>query len=205
MIASVQSWLLHLHGPGLYVAVGMLVFFESAVLIGFVVPGELAAIIGGVIVSQHHANVVDMILVVAVMASLGNVVGYELGRLIGPWLLRHRPLRGSAGVARTEKLIARRGAPAVFLGRWIAVVRAIVPGVAGLSQMDRRKFVAFATPAAVLWAATWVLVGDAAGNSYTKLVHSAGKWSLLVVAVVIVVVVVLVAVHELRARRRTAQ
>jgi membrane-associated protein len=204
MIASVQSWLLHLQGPVVYAAVGMLVFFEAAILIGFVVPGEIAAIIGGVIASQRHANIVIMIIVVAATASLGNVVGYELGRLIGPWLMRHRPLRGSAGVARTEKLIARRGAPAGFWGRWIAVVRAIVPGVAGLSQMDRRKFVVFATSAAVLWAATWVLVGFAAGNSYTKLVHSAGRWSLLVVAVVVVVVVGLLVGREVRVRRRTA-
>ena len=182
----------------------MLVFFEAAVLIGFVVPGELAAIIGGVIVSQHHANVVLMIAVVAVSASLGNVTGYELGRLIGPWLMRHRPLRGSAGVARTEKLIARRGAPAVFVGRWIAVVRAIVPGVAGLAEMDRRKFVAFATAAAVLWSATWVLVGDAAGKSYTTLVHTAGRWSLVVVVAVVVVVVALVVGREVRVRHKKA-
>ena len=96
MVASIKSWLLHLHGPIVYVVVGLLVFFELAIVIGFFVPGEIATIIGGVIASQHHANVVLMIVVVVVAATVGNVVGYDVGRLLGPWLFSHRPLAGHA-------------------------------------------------------------------------------------------------------------
>lgn len=201
MIASIQSWLLHLHGPGVYIAVGLMVFFESALLIGFFVPGEIAAIIGGVIASQRHANVVIMIIVVAGLASLGNVVGYELGSRIGPWLLRHRPLRDQPAVVRTEKLIARRGAPAVFVARFIVVVRALVPGVAGIAGMSLRPFVTFATSAAIVWGIAWVLVGYAAGNSYTKVQNVAGRWSLVILVVVVVAVVAFTVWRHLRRGR----
>src|ERR1700728_5224134 len=104
MVASVTSWLLHLHGPVVYVVVGLLVFFEVAIVIGFFIPGEIASIIGGVIASQHHANVVLMVVVVVTAATVGNVIGYEVGRMVGPWLFSHRPLVGRAGVDRAQEL-----------------------------------------------------------------------------------------------------
>ena len=89
MVASITSWLLRLHGPVVYVVVGLLVFFEVAIVIGFFVPGEIASIIGGVIASQHHANVVLMVVLVVTAATLGNVVGYDVGRMVGPLSLIH--------------------------------------------------------------------------------------------------------------------
>src|SRR5450432_3677603 len=133
MLASIKSWLLHLHGPLVYVVVALFVFFEVAIVVGFFVPGEIAAIIGGVIASQHHANVALMVVVVVIVATIGNVVGYELGRVIGPWVFSHRPLAGHTGVARAQNLISRRGGPAVVAGRFVAVVRAVLPGMVGMS------------------------------------------------------------------------
>ncbi|HYA69222.1 MAG TPA: DedA family protein [Acidimicrobiales bacterium] len=183
MIATIESWLLHLHGPTVYFAVGLLVFLESAIVIGFFVPGEIATIIGGVIASQHHANVAVMVVLVVLAASIGNVVGYELGGLFGPWLTNHVPAHGQRGVLLAERLIANRGAPAVFIGRWVVVVRAIIPGVAGMSGMKRLPFVVFATSAAIAWGTTWVLVGYGAGLSYGQIVATTGRWSLVALAV----------------------
>src|SRR5580658_485800 len=143
MVASVTSWLLRLHGPVVYVVVGLLVLFEVAIVIGFFVPGEIATITGGVIASQHHANVVLVIVVVVAAATVGNVVGYDVGRVVGPWLFSHRPLAGHPGVVRAQKLVARRGGPAVVLGRFVVVVRAVLPGLVGMSGMDRRHFAVF--------------------------------------------------------------
>ncbi|MGH9017912.1 MAG: DedA family protein, partial [Acidimicrobiales bacterium] len=168
MAASVTSWLLHLHGPVVYVAVGLLVFFEVAIVIGFFVPGEIATIIGGVIASQHHANVELMIVVVVVAATLGNIVGYDIGRLLGPWLFSHRPLAGHVGVERAQTLIARRAAPAVVVGRFVVGARAVLPGRVGMSGMSRRLFAVCSAIGAVAWGALWVLVGFAVGLSYSK-------------------------------------
>lgn len=196
MVASVTSWLLRLHGPVVYLVVGLLVFFEVAIVIGFFVPGEIATIIGGVIASQHDANVVLMIVVVVAAATVGNVVGYDVGRLIGPWLFSRRPLAGHAGVKRAQGLVARRGAPAVIAGRFVVVVRAVLPGLVGMSGMTRRRFALLSAVGALVWGTLWVLVGFALGLSYTKVTNTFGPVS-------VVVVVVLVAVWvAIEARRR---
>jgi len=201
MAASIQSWLLHFHGPIVYVVVGLLVFFEVAIVIGFFVPGEIATIIGGVIASQHHANVVLVLVVVVAAASVGNIVGYDVGRILGPWLFSHRPLAGHAGVARAQKLIARRAAPAVVAGRFVVVVRAVLPGLVGMSGMPRRHFALFSVVGAVVWGTLWVLVGFALGLSYTKVTNTVGPLSFVVV-VALVVAWLVIDVRRRRVRRK---
>jgi membrane-associated protein len=181
MDASVTSWLLRLHGPVVYVVVGLLVLIEVAIVIGFFVPGEIASIIGGVIASQHHANVVLMVVVVVAAATVGNVIGYDVGRMIGPWLFSHRPLAGRAGVDRAQQLLARRAGPAVVLGRFVVVVRAVLPGLIGMSGMPRRLFAVLSLVGALVWGTLWVLVGFALGLSYTKVTKTFGRVSVLVV------------------------
>ncbi len=198
---SIQHWLLHLHGPVVYVGVGVLVFLEMAILVGFVVPGEIAAVIGGVLVSQHHANLAVMILVVVVTATGGNIVGYEVGRILGPRLMAHRPLRGNPGVMKTQQFIARRGAPAVFFGRWVVFVRAVLPGMAGMSGMSRRSFALMSAAGGVAWGSMWVLVGYGAGLSYTKVLSQAGVWGAGVAVVVVAALVVFMVLRSRRERR----
>jgi membrane protein DedA with SNARE-associated domain len=201
VVASIKSWLLHLHGPVVYVVVGLLVFFEVAIVIGFFVPGEIATIIGGVIASQHHANVVLLIVVVAAAATVGNVVGYDIGRVLGPWLFSHRPLKGRQEVERAQQLIARRGGPAVVAGRFVVVVRAVLPGLVGMSGMGRRRFTVFSAAGAAVWATLWVLVGFALGLSYTKVTTAFGRASEIAVGVLVVAWLV----FEVRRRRRRRQ
>lgn len=183
--------------------VGLLVFFEVAIVIGFFIPGEIAAIIGGVIASQHHANVVLMLAVVVVAATVGNLVGYDVGRLTGPWLFSHRPLAGRSGVDRAQELIARRARPAVVAGRFVVVVRAVLPGLVGMSGMPRRHFAFFSAVGAVLWGTLWVLVGFALGLSYTKVTNTFGPASFAVV-VVLVAVWATIEWRRRRGRNRTA-
>ena len=133
----------HFHGPVAYVVCGLLVFGEAAVLLGFVIPGETAALIGGVLASLHHVNLILMLVVVVACAIVGDSVGYEVGKVLGPWLVERRPLRGHPGVNRGQALLARRGGPAVFLGRWVALARALVPGLSGMSGMRYRTFLAY--------------------------------------------------------------
>jgi membrane protein DedA with SNARE-associated domain len=190
-----------LHGPIVYVMVGLLVFFEVAIVVGFFVPGEIASIVGGVIASQHHANVVVMILTVVVAATVGNVVGFEIGRWVGPWLFSHRPLVGRSGVGRAQKLVARRASPAVVVGRFVVVVRAVLPGLVGMSGMTRRRFAVLSAVGGVLWGTLWVLVGFALGLSYTKVTRTFGWASIVVVAALVVAWLVV----ELRRRHNRRQ
>jgi len=192
----------HFHGPVAYVVCGLLVFGEAAVLLGFVIPGETSALIGGVLASLHHVDLVLMLVVVVVCAIVGDSVGYEVGKLIGPWLVEHRPLRGHPGVTRGKDLLARRGGPAVFLGRWVALARALVPGLSGMSGMRYRTFLAYNAVGGIVWGTTYVLIGYAAGTSYAAVAKTVGIYALAILGVVIVAVVAYVMVRHRRQSRR---
>ena len=203
MLASVSTWLEHFHGPVVYVLCGALVFGEAAVLLGFVIPGETAALAGGAIASLGHANIVVMLVVVIGCAIAGDSTGYEVGKWLGPWLVQRRPLKGHAGVRKAEELIARFGGPAVFLGRWIALARALVPGISGMSGMRYPVFLLFNALGGLAWGTTFVMVGYAAGAAYGTVATRIGTYSLFVVGAVVVALIVWIVVR--RRRRRAAE
>ncbi len=196
-----QGWILHLHGPVVYAVVGGLLFLEVGIVVGFFIPGEIATILGGVIASQHHANLAVMIVVVALAASLGNISGYWIGRGVGPRLLELRYLKGNAGLIRARQLLARRGGPAVFVARWVVFVRAVLPGLAGMSHMRFRKFVLFSFLGGTIWGSMWVSIGYAAGASYSTIEKAAGSWSLVILGVIVVAVAVFIVFRKRKEKR----
>jgi membrane protein DedA with SNARE-associated domain len=187
------------------VVCGLLVFGEAAVLLGFVIPGETAALIGGFLASLHHVNLELMLVVIIGGAIVGDSVGYEVGKFLGPWLIEHRPLRGRPGIARGRALLARFGGPAVFLGRWVALARALVPGLSGMSGMRYRTFIVYNAIGGIAWGTTFVLIGYGAGASYTKVAKTVGVYSGLILGFVVVAVVAFVIVRRRREHRKWSQ
>jgi hypothetical protein len=85
--------LLGLHGVAFYLIVGLLVFAEDALFVGFVVPGETAAMLGGVAASRGHVSLTLICALVVAAAIVGDTVGYEIGARYGVRLLSLRVLR----------------------------------------------------------------------------------------------------------------
>jgi len=190
--------LLHFHGPAAYAMVGLLAFSEAALLVGFFIPGETAVVIGGVLAGLHQVNLGLMMAVVVVSAVIGDSVGYEVGKRAGPWLLSHRPMKGNVGVARTMALLERHGGPAVFLGRFLAFARAVIPGLAGFSGLRYRTFLLYNATGALLWGVGYTLLGYVVGVSFERVLKQVGIWSAVGVAGVVVVAVLAVVVVRRR-------
>lgn len=166
--------------------VGLLVFVEDALFVGFVVPGETAAIVAGVAANRGHAPLALVFAVVATAAVAGDSVGYLVGRRFGARLLGARPLRKhAAGVEKARSLVERRGGSAVFLGRFTAFLRAVTPALAGASRMPYRRFVLWNVLGGLVWAAAAVLVGFSAGASYGAAAQALGRGSGVLVVVVV--------------------
>jgi membrane-associated protein len=182
---GVEGWLLHFRGVPAYALVGSLAFAEAALMVGFVVPGETAVVAGGVLAGLGRVDLELMMAVVVVCAIVGDSVGYELGKLAGPWLLARRPLRGRRGVARTMAMLERYGGPAVFLGRFLAFARAVIPGLAGMSGVRYRTFLFYNAIGAIIWGVGYTLLGYVVGVSFGRILESVGLWSLAVVAAVV--------------------
>ena len=192
-ILSAPSW-------AVLAVVGLVVFAEDALFVGFVLPGETAAVLGGVAASRGHVSVGAVLAVVIVAAIIGDSVGYEVGRLIGP-----RILALDIASSRRDRIdaasafLARRGGVAVFLGRWTAFLRAVIPALAGLARMPYRRFLPFNAAGAIVWGTTIVLIGYYAGESFAVVERYVGRVAAIVIAVLVIVALI---VWQVRRRRR---
>ncbi|MFF0345969.1 DedA family protein [Kribbella sp. NPDC004875] len=199
---GLTDWLLGLSGAAVYGMVGLLVFAEDALFVGFVLPGETAAVLGGVTAALGHTSLPVMLVVVIAAAILGDTVGYEIGRHFGPRLLGTRVLQRRADrLDRARRQLAERGGTAVFLGRFVAFFRATMPALAGMSGMRYLKFVSFNAAGGIVWGAAAVLIGYLAGNSYSRVEKTFGRVAALVVAGIVVIAIVVWRVRRHRAER----
>ncbi|MGA2838403.1 MAG: DedA family protein [Acidimicrobiales bacterium] len=195
---GITGHLLHVGGAPAYALIGLLAFAEAALMIGFFIPGETAVVVGGVLAGLGRVDLGLMMVVVVVCAVVGDSVGFEVGRLIGPWLLEHRPLAGSAAVLSTLGLLDRYGGPAVFVGRFITFARAVIPGLAGMSGLRYRTFLFWNVLGAVIWGVGYTLLGFVVGISFERVLREIGLWSLVGVGALVAGFVV----FEVRRRRR---
>jgi len=201
---GVTGWLLHFHGPTAYALVGFLAFAEAALLVGFFIPGETAVVIGGVLAGLGAVNLGVMMAVVVVCAVVGDSVGFEVGKWAGPHLLERRPLKGNAAVGKTIEMLERYGGPAVFLGRFVAFARALIPGLAGMSGLRYRVFLFYNTIGGLVWGVGYTLLGYVVGLSFERILKEVGLWSLAGVAALVAVAAVGRVVLKRRARKRLA-
>ena len=185
-----------------YAVVGLVVFAEDALFVGFVLPGETLAILGGVTASLGHTHLTAVLAIVVVAAIVGDSVGYEIGRRAGPRLLRLPLLLRHAGrLEDAQGVLRRRGGPAVFLGRWTAFFRAVMPALAGLSQMRYRTFLPWNMLGGLAWGGAAVTAGFIAGESYRRVEKVLGPGAAVAA---LVVVLVAAGVWHLRRRRRSS-
>lgn len=178
------SWLV-------YVVVGGLAFLESSAFVGLVAPGETTVILAGALAANDGVSAVAVAAVAAVGAAAGDSVGYELGRHLGRAWLERRARPGSfrcRQLARAERLFMEHGGKTVFFGRFVGVLRAFAPFVAGMSRMPYRRFVVFNVSGAVLWAVACTAVGYFAGANWPRIERWIG-WGGLAAALAIVLFV----------------
>lgn len=184
-----------LASPWAYVVVGVLAALEASAFVGLFIPGELALLAGGYIVQQGHARLGVMVLVAALGAIVGDSIGYEIGRHLGGRLRTGRVGRhiGEERWVRAEAYLEAKGGRAIFLGRFIGLLRALVPALAGAARMPYRRFLGWNAAGAVIWAPGVVILGYVAGSSYQRVEHYAGRASLLLLIMVASIVGVVAA------------
>ena len=149
-------------GKWTYLLVGALAFLETGAFIGLVAPGETAVLIGGVVAGQGVISIYVLIGIVWTCAVAGDVTSYFLGRRLGrEFLVQHGPrLKITEDRLRyVEDFFDRRGGITILIGRFIGLVRAIAPFIAGASRMPLRKFLPYDVLGSGLWSALFCLLG----------------------------------------------
>ena len=152
---------------------GVAIMLETSVLIGLIVPGDTIVLFS----STGVTTVLDFIftvLAVVVGALLGSSFGFWIGRIFGP-KLRASWLGARVGDDRwrkADRFVKRRGGIAVFISRFLPVFHSVVPLTAGMSVMPYRTFIAWLTPASIIWAFLYVSIGSGAAETYRELKDS---------------------------------
>jgi len=174
---------------------------EASVFLGFVFPGEIACLLGGVLAFESKLQLWLVIVVAIAGAVVGDSVGYFVGARFGDVLLGKLPERfvKPEHVDRTKELIRRFGGRAVFVGRFTAALRALVPGFAGVSRMRYRSFLVWNLAGGAVWATAVVVAGYLAGNAWRKVNSTISVVSYCILGVV---VIGLIALWWVRRRRR---
>jgi membrane-associated protein len=189
-MSGITHSLLNQSGTIVYVIVAALVFSEAALFVGFVLPGETAVVIGGVLASLGKVSLTGILITVLVSAVVGDTVGYEIGRRYGTRLLGIRILdKHRSKIEKAQKILRERGAFAVFLGRFTAVLRALMPALAGSAKMRYPRFLLFNALGGVIWGIAFTLIGYFAGKSYDRVAGDVGTGMAILIAVVVVAVV----------------
>jgi len=202
VITKVLDHILHLNPTMVYVVVGLLVFSEAAVFFGFIFPGETAVILGGVVASGGHVNIVALSTLVVVAAIIGDSVGYWVGHTYGERLLKVKFLEHrQGGIDKALTLIKQRGGLAVFIGRWTAFLRAVMPGLAGTSRLHYRTFFVANATGGLVWGLTFTLMGYFLGNAY----HRAEKYAHWVAQGLLITIVLIASGLFIRGRRKERQ
>ena len=174
---------------------------EASTFLGFIFPGEIACLLGGVLAFESKVSLALVIIAAISGAVIGDSVGFAIGFRYGDTLLNKVPARilKPEHVERTKALIVRLGGRAVFVGRFAAALRALVPGFAGVSKMHYRTFLIWNFAGGTVWATGVVVAGYLAGNAWHRV---AGYMSTIGWAVLGVVVVTGAAVWLIRRRHR---
>jgi membrane-associated protein len=203
VLAHLVTAVLAMPAWAVYAAVTALAFGESAAFVGLVLPGETALLLGGVVAATGRISLPAMIVAAIAAAIVGDSVGYEIGRFGGLAMRRSRlgRLVGAQRWERAEAFMTRRGGWAVFSGRWVGLMRPLVPTLAGMTRMPYRRFLVFNAAGAALWASAVVVGGYLAGASWQRVQTYLGQAS-LVVGIAVAVLIAAVVAARWRKRRR---
>lgn len=182
-----------------YLIVGVATFLENSIGAGLVVPGETLVILGGFYASQGALSLGLVTLAASVGGILGDNAGFLIGRRFGRGLLERFGPRiriTEERVAAADRFFLRHGGKAVFLARFVPVVRSVGMFLAGASRMPWRRFVVYDVVGAALWGTGNALLGFFLGETYERYAGPVG------IALVVAVVVLLAGSRWLASRRR---
>lgn len=185
---------------GGYAVLVAIVFTETGLLIGFFLPGDSLLITAGLVAATGHLNIWWLNLLLIAAAVVGDSVGYAIGWRAGPRLFT-RPkslLFNPRHIERTRAFYARHGSKTIVIARFVPIVRTFAPVVAGVGQMEYRRFVFYN----VAGGAGWVTSMTWAGYLLGQAVPNIGDHLHVVVAIVILLSLIPIIVELVRERRR---
>jgi membrane protein DedA with SNARE-associated domain/membrane-associated phospholipid phosphatase len=187
-------------GPWTYALVAVLAFLETGAFVGLVAPGETVVIAGGVVAGQGEIQLLPLIGLVWVCAVLGDTTSFFIGRKLGRrFLERHGPRVKitEERLEQVERYFERHGGKTILIGRFIGLVRALAPFIAGSSGVAYKRFLPYSIVGTGLWSSVFCTLGYLFWQSFDQVVHLVGQ-ALFGFGLTIAVIVGLVVAYRRR-------
>jgi membrane-associated protein len=185
---------------GGYVVLVAIVFTETGLLVGFFLPGDSLLITAGLVAAAGGLNIWWLNILLIVAAIVGDSVGYAIGVRLGPRIFT-RPkslLFNPRHIERTRTFYARHGPKTIVIARFVPIIRTFAPVVAGVGQMEYRRFLFYNVAGGVGWVTSMTWAGYLLGRAIPNI----GDYVHIVVAVVIILSLIPIFVEFARERRR---
>lgn len=183
MIRRALAFLIAAPWPLVVAVVFLVSALETAIFLGLFLPGELAVILGGALASRGHVPLAGVVAAGILGPILGDSIGYFLGRRYGRRYFRGRRREKWS---RARLWLRRRGASAIFVGRFTAFLRSIVPAAAGAARVPLSRFAPWCVAAGVIWGGTSALLGYFLAKNFETIESLASRFSLAILAAVVV-------------------
>src|SRR3954470_9721245 len=193
--------LAHTLGSGTYALVAVFAFLETGAFVGLIAPGEFIVIVGGVIAAQGTIEVIPLLGIVWLSCVLGDSASFFVGRRLGrQFLERHGPRVKITHerLAQVDEYFAKHGGKTILIGRFIGIVRAVAPFIAGASGLRYRSFLPYSVIGTGLWGTFYTLLGYLFYRSFDKVAGIAGTATFVFAALVLTIVAVVTAYRRLR-------
>ncbi|HET8759073.1 MAG TPA: DedA family protein [Solirubrobacteraceae bacterium] len=158
-------------GTWTYALVGALAFLETGAFVGLVAPGETAVVLGGVVAARGGVDLAPMLALVWLAAAAGDLASFLLGRRLGRrFLVARGPRLGITAerLTRVDTFFDRHGPKAILVGRFIGIIRAVAPFLAGASGMRLRAFLPWSLLGTLAWASAFTIVGYIFEDSFSS-------------------------------------
>jgi membrane-associated protein len=171
------------YGVWVYLLLFLIVFCETGLVVTPFLPGDSLLFVAGTLAGADAMNVHLLALILLVAAVAGDSVNYAIGRWVGPRVFRSVDswFFKRAYLERTQRFFERFGGRTVVIARFVPIVRTYAPFVAGVGQMDYRRFLAFNVSGAMLWVGLITYAGYFFGN----LPVVKNNLSLVIVAIIV--------------------
>jgi membrane-associated protein len=204
MLNTIINHLLIFSGWSALLLVFLLPALESSVFLGFVIPGETAVVVGGFLAYEHRVSFAGVLVAAILGAVIGDSIGFWVGERWGDALLGRLPkkLIKPQHVVQGKDMIKRLGGRAVFAGRWVSVLRALVPGLCGTSKMRYRTFLLWNAIGGITWAVGYTLLGFLAGSAWKRVEHYTSVVSYALLGAIVLAVVGVIVVKHRRQHER---
>ena len=154
------------YGNFIYVILFLIIFCETGLVFLPFLPGDSLIFAAGAFAAIGELNIFLLWILIVIAAILGDTVNYEIGKHFGKKILNNKKITiiKKENLQKAEDLVAKYGGAAVFIARFMPIIRTIVPFVVGIGQLHYPKFIKFNALGGLIWVTLFIIIGYLFGN-----------------------------------------